>query len=96
MCACVWSRVTVVPYGWCGRYLGTARTLELDNFITEDLRSFMFVSPGNVAGLDLAALNIQRGRDHGLPDYNSMREAYGLPKHVYVYARYRGSCAELC
>ena len=62
------------------RYLATARSLEVDGQITEDLRTMLFVNPGNAAGLDLAVFNIQRGREHGLPDYNTMREAYGLPR----------------
>jgi hypothetical protein len=28
----------------------------------------------------LGAIDIQRARDHGLPDYNTLRESYGLPR----------------
>ncbi len=46
---------------------------EIDFKIVEELRSFLF-GPG--AGLDLASLNIQRGRDHGLADYNTYRNYF--------------------
>ncbi len=50
---------------------------ELDALIVDDVRNFLFGNPGE-GGFDLASLNIQRGRDHGLPSYNNAREALGL------------------
>ena len=52
---------------------------EIDTRLVEDVRSFLFGPPG-AGGFDLATLNIQRGRDHGLPDYNTIRESMGLPR----------------
>jgi len=51
----------------------------VDPFIIDAVRNFLFGPPGS-GGLDLAALNIQRGRDHGLPKYNDTREQMGLPR----------------
>ncbi|XP_066271340.1 dual oxidase 2-like isoform X5 [Branchiostoma lanceolatum] len=50
-----------------------------DNIITEDLRGRVF-GPLEFSRRDLMAINIQRGRDHGLPDYNTARVEYGLPR----------------
>lgn len=53
---------------------------KIDSKIVDDVRNFLFGPPTSTQLLDLATLNITRGRDHGIPDYNSVREAYGLNK----------------
>ena len=52
---------------------------EIDNQVVDDIRNFLFGPPG-AGGFDLASLNIQRGRDHGLADYNQVREDMGLDR----------------
>ena len=59
------------------KYLASDPAQEIDNQVVNDVRNFLFGAPG-AGGFDLASLNIQRGRDHGLADYNSTRVAYGL------------------
>jgi peroxidase len=61
------------------KYLASDPSSQIDTQIVGSVRNFLFGPPG-AGGLDLASLNIQRGRDHGLADYNSLRAAYGLPK----------------
>ncbi len=60
------------------RGLAAQPAQEIDAKVVEDVRSFLFGM--GMVGLDLPALNIQRGRDHGIPDYNTLRQAYGLRK----------------
>jgi len=46
--------------------------MEVDAHFASSIQDFLFGDPGN-GGSDLTARNIQRGRDHGIPDYNTCR-----------------------
>jgi hypothetical protein len=59
------------------RGLASQKAQEVDSMMVDDVRNFLFGPPGS-GGFDLASLNMQRGRDHGLPDYNAVRVAYNL------------------
>jgi hypothetical protein len=60
-----------------GSASGIAQNVDL--LAVRSVRNFLF-GPEGAGGTDLIARDIQRGRDHGLTDYNSMRAAYGLPR----------------
>lgn len=51
-----------------------------DPFLSEDLSGHLFQPPELSFGHDLAAINLQRGREQGLPGYNLFREWCGLPR----------------
>lgn len=55
-----------------------ARAQEVDVFVSDMLRNFLFTNVKEVSGLDLIAFNIQRGRDHAVPSYNRLRRMFTL------------------
>jgi Animal haem peroxidase/Secretion system C-terminal sorting domain/HYR domain/Lectin C-type domain len=58
------------------------RSYETDLRVNDGLRNNLF-GPGQNS--DLVAINIQRGRDHGLPNYNTVRQHYtGSPAFTFT------------
>lgn len=65
------------------RGLALNRSQMVDTKIVDGVRNFLFGGPG-IGGFDLASLNIQRGRDHGIPSYNDVREELGLERMLSI------------
>ncbi|XP_071554291.1 salivary peroxidase/catechol oxidase isoform X4 [Temnothorax nylanderi] len=61
------------------RGLATQTSQKMDISLIPDMTSKLYTSNGNDLGLDAISLDIERGRDHGLPGYNYYRRYCGLP-----------------
>ncbi|XP_019591965.2 lactoperoxidase isoform X1 [Rhinolophus sinicus] len=55
-----------------------SKLMNQDKMMTGELRDKLFQPTHKIHGFDLAAINIQRCRDHGMPGYNSWRGFCGL------------------
>lgn len=63
--------------------IGTQIQQDLDGKVVDDVRNFLFGPPQfGLGGLDLASININRGRERGLADFNTVRSNLGLPKYT--------------
>ena len=68
------------------RGLLSQQSRKVDSFLSLVLTNRLFEKPG-MAGMDLASLNIHRGRDHGLPSYGAFRN-YCTSKFGYHFWGY--------
>ena len=72
--------------------MGVQVQQSFDTKLVDDLRNFLFGPPNSGAGgLDLASININRARERGIPDFNTIREDIGMAP----YSRFNEVCAEI-
>ncbi|XP_063847936.1 peroxidase-like [Scylla paramamosain] len=86
------SKMLRKPYdlykaGWCDQYImGLINQVAqaMDDAVTQEVTNHLFEEPDKRWGMDLAAINMQRGREHGVNSYNEYRAFCGLPRaHVF-------------
>ncbi|XP_023933585.1 dual oxidase-like [Lingula anatina] len=79
MCNIWWHGDEPFEFGLEPVLLGMASqiTEREDHILVDDVRGLVF-GPIQHSRRDLGTLNIMRGRDNGLPDYNTARKAFGL------------------
>ncbi|KAL3865900.1 hypothetical protein ACJMK2_043248 [Sinanodonta woodiana] len=86
LCNTFWNSKELIERDNIESYIrGLTNTLAAreDSVIVTDLTDSVF-GPLEFSRRDLAALNIQRGRDHGVADYNTVRKAFRMkPKETF-------------
>ena len=56
------------------RGMSVQPAFKVDNKFSDSIRNRLFETRNKGCGMDLLSINIQRGRDHGLPPYNQWRD----------------------
>ena len=69
-----------------GLFANDAEAEDFDNTFSASIGRTLFIRPRQRGFQNLLALNIQRGRDHGLQSYTEYRKLCGIPN-----AKQRGS-----
>lgn len=67
-------------YDACIHSMVNEPSQSVDSHFSEELTNHLFQDTNSSFGMDLVTINLQRGRDHGLPGYNFFRQACGLTR----------------